>query len=731
MSSTEQPSQILAELARAYGVATEYWGWHGNHVSVGADTIRAVLAAFDVDASDDEAAELALRERKERDWRRMLPPFTLATHGEATTVPVHVPHGSPVSAWIELEDWGGRRTLQQRLDVWVEPRTIDGQIVGEATFELPADLPLGWHTIYAEIPRPDGGHPTPVTGQLVVVPPTLTLPEQVDAHGARGLASQIYQVRSAKSWGIGDFGDLGDMCTWAASELGTDFVLINPVHAAAPVPPIEPSPYLPTSRQFLDISYIRVEDVAEYAYASQEIRDIVAGLAEQGRALNEADFIDRNTAGSLKRLALEAVYSLPRSTRRQYLFEHFCDEGGQQLIDFATWCALQADESVTEEQWATEYSHPQAPAVIKFREEHAEAVGFEMWLQWVADAQLERVQRDAERIGMSVGVMKDMAVGVHPSGADAWILGDVLARGVTVGAPPDNYSQRGQDWSQPPWRPDRLEETGYQPFRNMIRAALRHSGGVRIDHIIGLFRLWWVPNGMEAVDGTYVRLDHEAMVGILVLEAQRAGSIIVGEDLGTVEPWVRDYLAGRGILGTSIFWFERDADGFKQPEDYRRLCLSSVTTHDLPPTAGYLRGEHIAVRERLGMFVGDPEYEWAAFREERGQVLERLASRGLLPENDADDRGEAYVERHTEGIVKGLHRYVGWTPSLLVAIAVADLVGDARGVNQPGTSDEYPNWRVPLAGPDGEQVTLEELVTSKRAVRLARCVDRGLPRDNR
>ena len=727
MSSPDQPTETLAALARAYGIATEYWGWTGQHVSVSAETIRAVLASFDVDASTDASAEDALREREELPWRRVLPAFTLVRHQVVGKLAVHVPHGSPVDVWIELEDWGGRRTLQQMLDVWVDPRHVDGRLVGEATFELPSDLPLGWHTIYAEIPDEHGGHATPVTGQLVVVPTKLDLPERVAAHGAKGLAPQIYQVRSQRSWGLGDFGDLGDICTWASTELNCDFVLVNPVHAAAPVPPIEPSPYLPTSRQFTDISYIRVEDIPEYAYASEEIRDIVKGLAAQGHALNEADYIDRNSAVSLKRLALEAIYQVPRSVRRQYLFEHFCREGGRQLIDFATWCALQVDESVDDAQWANEFSSPDMPAVQAFREKHSEAVGFEMWLQWIADAQLERVQRDAERVGMSIGVMKDMAVGVHPAGADAWSLGDVLARGVTVGAPPDDYSQLGQDWSQPPWRPDRLEEAGYQPFRNMIRAALRHSGGVRIDHIIGLFRLWWVPEGKQAIDGTYVRLDHEAMVGILVLEAQRAGSVIVGEDLGTVEPWVRDYLASRGVLGTSIFWFERDADGFRQPEDYRRMCLSSVTTHDLPPTAGYLQGEHIRIREELGMFVGDPEEEWAAFADERGQVLDRLANRGLLPDENGGERGDAYVAHHTDAIVDGLHRYVSWTPSLLVAMSVADLAGDKRGVNQPGTSDEYPNWRVPLSGPDGQQVSLESLVSSKRAVRLARCVERGLP----
>ncbi|MBO3142564.1 4-alpha-glucanotransferase [Dermatophilus congolensis] len=727
----EHPSQVLADLARAYGVATEYDNWKGEHVIVSAETIRAVLGAFDVDASDDAAASRALREREDEPWLRTLPAFSLVRAGEGGRVAVHVPHGEPVRVWVELEDRAGVRDLRQ-LDVWVDPRMVNGALVGEATFELPGDLPLGWHSLHAEV---SGSVEGVGQGTLVVVPAVLDVPEPVASSGARGVATQIYQVRTRRSWGMGDFADLGDTCVWAGRDLGADFVLVNPVHAAAPVPPIEPSPYLPTSRRFVDTSYIRPEDVPELAYADEGVQALVARCARQGRALNERDSIERNVLVPLKREALRALYEVPRSVRRQLEFEQFCQEQGQPLIDFATWCALIADGSVSDAQWRELFFSPQAPAVEQFRDEHVEDVGFEMWLQWVADAQLAQVQRSAVDAGMSVGVLKDMAVGVHPAGADAWSLGSVLARGVTVGAPPDAYSQLGQDWSQPPWRPDRLVETGYRPFRDMIRAALRHSGGMRIDHIIGFFRLWWVPAGKKPLDGTYVRLDHEAMIGILVLEAQRAGAVIVGEDLGTVEPWVRDYLSGRGILGTSIFWFEQDADGFRQPETYRRLCLSSVTTHDLPPTAGYLEGEHVKVRDRLGMFTQQVEKEWEAFHDERHRVLCRLSERGLVDAPSGDGvvartiAAEDDLVAHRAGaVVEALHRYVSWTPSLLVSVAMADLAGDRRGVNQPGTNDEYPNWRVPLAGPDGVPMFLEELVQSRRAKALAACIERGVPR---
>jgi 4-alpha-glucanotransferase len=308
----------------------------------------------------------------------------------------------------------------------------------------------------------------------------------------------------------------------------------------------------------------------------------------------------------------------------------------------------------------------------------------------------------------------DLAVGVHPVGADAWGLSDVLAHHVTVGAPPDAFNQQGQDWSQPPWRPDRLAELGYAPYRDMLRTVLRHAGGVRVDHIIGLFRLWWVPSGLGPAKGTYVRYDHEALIGILALEAHRAGAFVVGEDLGTVEPWARDYLRERGILGTSILWFEKNWDTGTPlpPQQWRELCLATVTTHDLPPTSGYLAGEHIELRQRLGLLTRTIEEEIEADTREREAVLDQLRSLGLLsPQGTERDQVEA------------LHRFLTWTPAKLLGVALADAVGDRRAMNQPGTNDEYPNWRLPLADGVGRPVLLEEVATSIRASSLARTVN--------
>lgn len=705
----EELSEHLVELAHAYGVATEFWDWQGRHTTVPRSTILAVLDALGVVASSEEEITFALGEARDRAWRRTLPNVVVTREAQPLRIPVHVDHGAGVEAWVETED-GGRRDLVQE-DRLVEPRTVTGRLVGEASFLVPADLPLGWHSLYAR--HPGGLSACP----LVVTPARLELPAQVAADRAWGFMTQLYSVRSRQSWGLGDLADLAELADWSAREHGAGFVLVNPLHAAEPVPPMEPSPYLPTTRRFVNPVYLRVEDIREVAYLPATDRAVVEWQAEEMWALNDTgDALDRNRVWEAKRAALETVFAQPRSAARQRAFEAFCVREGQGLVDFATWCALAERYGLPASRWPGHARDPRSQAVAQIREELADRVEFHMWLQWCLDEQLARVQATAKEAGMPIGVMHDLAVGVHPEGADTWALADVLATDVTVGAPPDAFNQQGQDWSQPPWRPDRLADLGYAPYRDMLRTVLRHAGGLRVDHIIGLFRLWWVPRGARPDQGTYVRYDHEALVGILALEAHRAGAVVVGEDLGTVEPWARDYLRERGLLGTSILWFEKDGAGRPlPPQAWRELCLATVTTHDLPPTSGYLAGEHIDLRQRLGLLTRAVEEEIAVDEADRLAVLRQLRELGLL--------ADAATEREQ---VEALHRFITWTPARLLGVALADAVGDRRTMNQPGTNDEYPNWRLPLADGTGRPVLLEDVMTSVRAASLARSVhERG------
>jgi 4-alpha-glucanotransferase len=687
----------LVALAAAYGVATEFWDQSGAHQVVSDDTVVAVLAALGVDATSPASIGAALAERRMRDWRRTLPPVFVVRQGDPATCWVHLPHGDAVRMRIELEDGGSRSDVAQ-VDRWVEPQDVDGTLVGEAAFGLPIDLPTGWHRLHAELSAQDGTTSFAST-TLVVTPRRLELPPRLRTRRGWGFATQLYSLRSRRSWGLGDVADLEDLVSWSGRQLGADFVLVNPLHAASPVPPMAPSPYLPVTRRFANPIYLRVEAIPEYAYLSEEHRAQVEVLAKTVQPANTSPvLLERDPVWMAKRVALEQVALVPRSLGRQAAYDAFVAREGKGLDDFALWCAL-SDQYGDPTLWPDELADPHGPAAEKARVALGDHVEFHRWCQWVLDEQLERAQAVAHDAGMAIGVMHDLAVGVHPEGADAWALRDVLAKDVAVGAPPDMYNQKGQDWSQPPWRPDALAEHAFVPYRDMLRTVLRHAGGIRVDHVLGLFRLWWIPRGMPADQGTYVRYDHDALVGILALEAQRAGAVVIGEDLGTVEAWVQDTLRDRGILGTSILWFEKDADDRPlAPEHWRELALASVTTHDLPPTAGFLAGEHVRLRDSLGLLARSYDEELAAHEADLTAWLDALRDRGLLRSGSAEP-----------DVVEALHRYVAQTPARLVAVSLADAVGDRRAQNQPGTDQEYPNWRVPLCDGAGDPVLLDDL----------------------
>ena len=686
-------SEAIWALAHAHGVATEYWDQAGQHIAVSQETIQAVLAALDVDTSTDEACAKALEDVRLRDWRRMLPPVFVSVHGEQRRAWVHIPHGQLVRMWIELED--GRRWDLQQMDWWVDPVEVDGVLTGEASFAVPADLPCGWHRLVAQ------------SGDVTASIPLAMTPARLSADviiGPRqwGFMTQMYATRSRASWGLGDIADCTRLGVWSAQQAGAGFLLVNPLHAGEPIAPLTPSPYLPVTRRFAHPIYLSVSEIPGYRDLPKKVRtsieDAITGLHERNTT---NALLDRDAVWQVKRQVLWAIYR--RSRPLPPAFEEFCEREGQGLLDYATWAVLR--EEIGEPPWPKRYRHPSNRAVEQFRRKHRKRIDFHRWMQWQLDLQLGAAQRALIDAGMPIGYLHDLAVGVHPDGADAWALQDVLARGVSVGAPPDMYNQMGQNWSQPPWRPDALAEAGFMPYRNMLRTVLRNSGGLRIDHVLGLFRMWWIPEGMPANAGTYVRFDHDAMVGILCLEAERAGAIVVGEDLGTVEGWVQEALRQRGILGTTILWFEAgDNGGAKPPSDWRSEVLASVSVHDLPPTAGYLQEEHVRIRHELGLLARDVTVEQDAARAERAAWAHLLREHGWLPWDlnlETDEGRRAFVI--------ALHRAVAASPARLVGVSLPDIFGDIRAQNQPGTDREYPNWCVAMTDGSGQAVTIDDL----------------------
>jgi 4-alpha-glucanotransferase len=460
------------------------------------------------------------------------------------------------------------------------------------------------------------------------------------------------------------------MAARSAAELGAGVLLVNPVAAIAPTHPVERSPYSPSSRRFVNPLYLRIPATDAFAAADDATKAAVLAC----RPPSDTELIDYDAIWDAKRSALELLWA--------HRPAHLDLDGDPALADFATFCALAESHGPDWREWPPD---PVAPA---------DRVAFHAWLQRLCHQQLADVRRAAE--GMSVGVVHDLPVGVRPGGADTWAQRDAFAAGVTVGAPPDAFSQQGQDWNLPPWRPDRLAELGYAPFRDMLRGILEHADGIRVDHVAGLWRLWWIPPGEPPDRGTYVHYDPEAMLGILALEAHRAGAVVVGEDLGTVEPEVTTTLHERGVLSSAVLWFQRDWDApgqpFVPPAEWDPDAMASISTHDLPTVAGWLSGEHVRLRARLGLLTGTEEAESAAAAADRAALVDLLREQGVA----------------TGDLPAALFHMLAAAAARLLLTSPADVVGEVRQPNLPGTVEVYPNWRIPLP------VTLEQFFADQR-----------------
>jgi 4-alpha-glucanotransferase len=639
----------LRRLAAAHGVATSYRNERREPVQVDADVVIRVLGLLDVDAGTEGSRRIELSKLAERDRAGRLPP-TIAVRVDGQ------PKTMPGVALLVAED-GSR----------IEVRD-----------ELPADLTPGWYRLHTR----DGQDVT-----LVAAP--AHVPQTPDTWG---WMLQLYALRSARSWGIGDFGDLREFIEWTVAEHGAGAVLLNPLHPPGPTHPVQPSPYTPSSRRFANPLALRIEDLEAYRRTDPDTRAEVDAL----RVSASTERIDHDLVWAAKRAALEALW---RSTGRPSPLDGSPNADG--LADWATYCALAERHGGRWSRWPEPLRDVTGPAVAQARRELASRVHFHAWVQQQCAEQLAAVRATGRDAGMTLGVLHDLPVGVDADGADAWALADVLGGGVSVGAPPDNFTPRGQDWGLPPWRPDRLAATGYAALRDMLRAILSHADGLRIDHVAGLWRLWWIPPGETPDRGTYVHYDAEVMLAVLALEAHRAGAVVVGEDLGTVEPEVTEALAANEMLGSAVGWFTRDESAPDQPllpsKAWPTRAAASLSTHDLPTVAGFLRGEHVRARAELGL-LDDVPAEQANADKERAEWLALLRSEGLLDDSEPDE----------DAIIVAMHRFLASTPSRLKLISPYDLIGEPRQPNLPGTIDEYPNWRLPLAE------TLEQLRADPR-----------------
>ncbi|WP_330238772.1 4-alpha-glucanotransferase [Streptomyces sp. NBC_00525] len=712
----------LSRLAALHGVATSFSPPSGATAPVPESTVVAVLGALGVDATTPEAVRAALAAAESAARARLLPDTVVVWSGEplppaltglppGTELTVGPPDGARGS--------GGAGEAPMRV-----PAGEPGPDAGPDAAPRPAGEPgPSGHPWWTEPPL--GVHRLTVRAPdrreqrcaLVVAPPRAPQPPG----RGHGFLVQLYSLLSGRSWGMGDLGDLADLASWSGRRLSCGFVQVNPLHAAVPGAPTDPSPYRPSSRRFPDPVHLRVESVPEYGHVPDPAA--LDALRRKGARLREAvldkgALIDRDAVRDLKRQALDLILAVPLTPGRHAAYCDYLARQGQALEDHALWCALAEAHGPDWRGWPDGLRDPRSEATARARAELLDRVDHHCRLAWLTDTQLAEAQRAALDAGMTVGIVHDLAVGVHPSGADTWAQQDTFAHGMSVGAPPDAFNARGQDWGLPPWRPDALAASGYAPFRDLLRGLLAHAGALRIDHVMGLSRLWWVPEGRPPTEGTYVGYDAEAMLAVLVLEAHRAGAAVLGEDLGTVEPGVREALARRGVLGTSVLWFERDWAGDGRPlapERWRADCLATATTHDLPSTAARLTGDHVTLRHRLGLLTGPPDEEHRRDGAETAEWLALFTRLGLLP---GGAPGPLPGGGDEEAAVRAVHRFLLRTPARLTGIWLPDTIGDRRPQNLPGTCDEYPNWRLPVADAEGRPVTLEQLAASPRLHRL-------------
>jgi 4-alpha-glucanotransferase len=554
--------------------------------------------------------------------------------------------------------------------------TLEGGTVRALDGVLPADLPLGYHD--AEVEGRDG------TVRVIVSPGRCHLPDDLVAWG---WSLQLYALRSRSSWGIGDLRDLRELAAWSGT-VGAGVVLVNPLDAVTPVAPRETSPYYPTSRRFLDPLLLAVDEVP----GAEQLGDLADRVAA-GRALTTSAPIDRDEVAVHKLALLEAVWEHVPTVRDDQAFAAFVADRGDELETFATFCVLAEEHGGGWRTWPAALRHPDSPAVAAAAAEHRDRVRFHCWLQHLADEQLGRAGRELALLG-------DLPIGADPDGADAWAWQDVLADGVSVGAPPDELGPQGQNWTLPAFVPWKLRAARYEPFISTVRAALRHVGGLRIDHVLGLFRLFWIPPGGQAADGAYVQMPSDELLDVLALESVRAGAFVVGEDLGTVGEGVREELDRRDLLRYQVFWFEED------PVDaWAEKALASVSTHDLPTVAGVWTGDDARMQADLGH---DPDDAWHA------ELRERIAAAtGLPPSASA---AEAVI---------ALHEHVARGPNRLVLAQLDDALVVSDRPNVPGTDRHArpANWSLPLPATVeelGDHPTVQAVAAAMTRARAAR-----------
>jgi 4-alpha-glucanotransferase len=718
----------IERLARLRGIGDAYHDYRGELKLFSIETKQALLRAMGCSIDVPADLERELRRLEAARQGKFLPQVA-ATHASRIGIDINVAareFGSTLLWNVNFED-GSRRdgaiSTADCREIW--RGEVEGSWITRRHFDLPLDLPPGYHEFEAKIAAGAADRCL-----FVVAPPQSFEPAAIlGGHRLWGIAVQLYTLRSRGNWGIGDFGDLKLLIRWVASR-GAGFIGLNPLHASAPADPDRSSPYSASSRHFLNVLYIAVPQVPEL----QESAAAQARLAEQGvgerlRELRGCEWVDYRGVAELKFEILALLHQefrarhLAEGTERARHFRAFVAAGGELLQMHALFDALDRHFRATLglasgwTNWPEEFKDVHGSAAAQFAAAHPEQVEFFAYLQWLAHEQLREAQALARDLGMPVGLYGDYAVGANPSGSEIWADRSSYCMGAEIGAPPDPLALKGQGWGIPPQDPLQMQAQGLQSFVRLIRNNMRFYGALRLDHVMALFRQWWVAAGLSPTEGAYVHYPLEQLLTVLALESSRSACLVVGEDLGVVPDEIRRAMPEYGLYHYKVLLFEKLDGRFRRPEEYARRALATATTHDMPTLRSYWEGLDIELRHRLHLYPS-MEVEGEVMRErerDRTMLLDALEAEGLRPEQPATPQ-----DAFTAELAHALHLYLARSATALVAVQIEDLLGETLPVNVPGTDRQYPNWQRRVSVDVEDLAERADIAVRLEEIRMAR-----------
>ena len=694
-------TDLLNTLAAHYGLGDAYHDFRGTYRLFSPAARSAILHAMGVRAEDRN--KLPVPTVYVRTLHELYCDLSLPADAATVSLQITTEAGQLLEVTHEL------RQLQKLGD--------------HSRVPLPAGLTTGYHQLRILL----GELCHDVT--LIITPARCFEPPAI-SQGQRlwGLSVQLYTLRSEHNWGIGDFADLKQLIL-SAAPLGCSTIGLNPLHALRPADPHSFSPYSPSHRDFVNLLYIAVPEVAEFATCSAA-HTVLAEQQRQVAATRSAAGVDYAAVATLKFTILRLLYAemvreqLAHDTPRAQAFRDYVTVQGEPLRLHALFDALDQYFSTQPGQqwgwrsWPAEYHDPASAVVAAFATAHAKQIEFFLYLQWLASTQLTEVQQLARDNGMALGLYGDVAVGVDPNGSEVWCNRHLYVDGVAVGAPPDPLALKGQDWGVPPQHPVELATQAYKPFIHMLRANMRSAGALRIDHVMTLCRLWWVPRGFEATDGVYVQYPLDDLMRLVALESERNRCLVIGEDLGTVPDAMRHAMETFGLYHYKVLFFEKHRDGqFIAPHDYPAHALAVVTTHDLPPFKSWWQGADISLRQRLNLYPDQATQDQVQRErnQDRHALMQALVAAGLW-------HWQAYdpLPAYSFALMRAAYLYAGLSPAGLLVIQPEDLLGMIDPVNVPGTSTEYANWQRKLSADLTQTLQLPEVQELLQVMNKAR-----------